>query len=101
MLGRFAIGIWARMTLRVTLEIVPLGDEANKRTIHTIDISNIAHLANFPEGALCCYRIKTDGVNQPAVVYHYREAGAIKLAADALERVVSWLKADKETEANT
>ena len=95
MLGRFAIGIWARMTLRVTLEIVPFGDEANKRTIHTIDISNLGVHGMFKDGTLCAYGTALDGIEKPFPIYHYRENGAIKLAYEVLARLLD------KPEANT
>lgn len=46
------------MTLRVTLEIVPLGIEQNKRTIGTIEISN---LASKTKAGKTRYRVKCWG----------------------------------------
>lgn len=68
---------------------MPFGVEANKRTIHTIDISNIGRLDTFPEGTLCRYRTIADGAEQKFAILHYREDGAIKLAAEALERLAN------------
>lgn len=78
------------MTLRVTLEIVPFGDEEKKRTIHIIDICNEGSKTDLG-------RTRYRAVAKPEPfrlannlpifkLAHYREDGAIKLARKALQR---------------
>jgi hypothetical protein len=74
------------MTLRLTLEIVPFGVEANKRVIETVNISNIG------EGPMIgsYYYIvehndyKNYDDNTPQLL-HWRKDGALVLAQRALE----------------
>ena len=42
------------MTLRVTLEIVPFGDEDNKKEIYRMDISNIGIVNDIGFGHVVC-----------------------------------------------
>jgi hypothetical protein len=47
------------MTLRVTLEIVPFGDETLKREIYRLDISNIGLVRNEGFGhEVCKYKVE-------------------------------------------
>lgn len=76
------------MTLRVTLEIVPYGNEALKREIEVINISN--------EGAVnlseCIYAIEHNDYKNASGktprVKHTREEGALVLVKKALEKLV-------------
>lgn len=71
------------MTLRITLEIVPLGEEKDKRTIRTIDVSNIGRYDN----RLHSYSIKVDGELINSTIRHNRDNGAERLAEKALALV--------------
>ena len=73
------------MTLRVTLEIVPFGVEAEKYTIHTVDISNVGFSGSDD---LYEYSVIKDGNRLPDTIYHYRSTGAITLVRRALEEIV-------------
>lgn len=78
------------MTLRVTLEIVPFGVEAEKRTIYTIDIGNQAsQTKNGRTRYKACVTPQPFKLASAMPVFklaHYREQGAIKLARMALQR---------------
>lgn len=65
------------MTLRVTFEIVPFGDESLKRQIDVLEISNIG-----TTGEYCDYRIHGTDLG---VTGHCREDGARELVRRALE----------------
>jgi len=73
------------MTLRVTLEIVPFGVEENKRTIHTIDISNQGRVDGSTDQ--CSYGVVLDGVPMANTFLHYRSDGAIFLAEKVLKAI--------------
>lgn len=76
------------MTLRVTLEIVPGGVESNKRTIHTIDISNIGTTRFHQEyGEECEYSIIHNGTALTETVKHFRNDGASILVQAVLDFV--------------
>lgn len=78
------------MTLRVTLEIVPYGVEAQKRTIYTIDISNQS--SQTKSGRTRYKALVTETpykliVESPILrLAHFREDGALRLAKMALEK---------------
>lgn len=69
------------MTLRVTFEIVPFGVEANKRTIHTLNIHNIGTDAlGWTE-----YSFDLNGVASTETIVHQRSEGALELARKVLD----------------
>lgn len=74
------------MTLRVTLEIVPFGIEENKRTIYTLNISN---MGSKTKGGKTRYRMLLEPpLSDPVKLLHIRGDGAVKLARKALQ----WLE---------
>lgn len=87
------------MTLRVTIEIVPYGDEDNKRIVETIDISNETYVRG-PEndyGELCDYSFISSNDRMYSYVHgeiskHRRSDGYYPL----IQRVMQALR-DKET----
>lgn len=91
------------MTLRVTLEIVPFGEEANKRTLHTIDVSNIGTIGYAPyNGQHCEYSVTVDGQCLSETLTHFRDRGAMSLAIDALDLAeMALAHADEVQEAQT
>lgn len=78
------------MTLRVTLEIVPFGNETEKRVIETINISNISFKEKSDDG--CDVYVvernsyKTYDENNIRI-HHYRKDGALLLSALALKEL--------------
>jgi hypothetical protein len=77
------------MTLRVTLSIVPFGDEADIRNIHEINISNLGQAyanGNYRYGVEVD-KYKTGEYD--AYVSHKRDDGPIALVALALKEVVN------------
>jgi len=66
------------MTLRVTFEIVPFGEEANKHEIHEVNISNLGMTpsGNYKYG-IEVNKYKTDEYD--GYVYHNRDDGPFKL----------------------
>lgn len=82
------------MTLRVTLEIVPYGDETRKRVISRLDIFNMGRASGEDVG-VCEYGIihidnekNTAGLYEETVL-HQVEHGAWDLIENALRNVVS------------
>lgn len=76
------------MTLRVTLEILPGGVEENKRTLHTIDISNIGTIRVHQEyGEECEYSVTHNEEGRTETLRHWRRNGALALAEDAINLV--------------
>jgi len=83
------------VTLRVELSIIPFGDETKKRVIETINISNLG-VAEVP-GRLTLddpeyeYVVEHNDYKKfddnTLRVYHKRNDGALRLAAEALDRV--------------
>lgn len=74
------------MTLRVTLEIVPFGEESRKYVIETIDISNIESIAF----GRCKYKVDHKGHKQTEVE-HNRQEGALALVQKAVSALVNGL----------
>lgn len=69
------------MTLRLTIEIVPFGDETKKRHLETLDISNITDNPSWEN--------EYGNVSDYIVRGHHRDRGYWKLIAKiAEERVV-------------
>lgn len=78
------------MTLRVTLEIVPFGNEAEKRVIEVLNISNRGKLNHGPDD-LYAYGIEHNKYKTgefDAFVNHHRNDGALALASYALEALL-------------
>lgn len=79
------------MTLRVTLEIVPFGDEDKKRTIETLNISNLGPDMEFDNENICEYLIEHNEYKQWSkpnlVIPHNRKQGALVLAELALHEI--------------
>lgn len=75
------------MTIRVTLEVVPLGEENQKRTIEVINISNWEQIG-FD---LYSYRIEDNIYKEFQAedqwVEHSRKDGALSLVAKALTKL--------------
>ena len=75
------------MTLRVTIEIVPFGEESQKRTIETINISNWEQIG-FD---LYNYRIEDNRYKEfredDEWVEHSRKDGALILVSKALAKL--------------
>ena len=72
------------MTLRVTVEIVPFGDESRTRTIAVFNISNIANLGD----GVCMYGVEKDKYKTQQydhTVSHRREDGYGDLVAQVLK----------------
>jgi hypothetical protein len=74
------------MTLRITIEIVPFGEEDKKRTIGVANISNV-------DGDRICnyeYAFKGDiGVASGHIFNHDRDDGAIELSQRVLTSVTN------------
>lgn len=86
------------MTLRVTLEIVPFGDEDNKREIATINISNVGEVENLGFGhSICNYNYhcsvpmaETREDRGTGTIYnHDRRDGALELVQRVLTSIES------------
>lgn len=77
------------MTLRVTLEIVPFGEEQHKRTIDVFNISNIgkAFDPNYHIYVVERNEYKT-GSHDLLKVFHKREDGSLVLVKKVLEAVL-------------
>lgn len=71
------------MTLRVTLEIVPFGNEEKKRVIETINISNLGQI-DFGVYQYGVEHNKYKTREYDVVVEHTRSDGAIKLVELAM-----------------
>lgn len=65
--------------LRVTIELVPFGDEARKRTLETIEIGNVADCGD----ELCLYEARQG--SRSVEFGHNRSEGAVACVRDALE----------------
>lgn len=78
------------MTLRVTLEIVPFGDESKKRIIETINVSNLGRYQG-DDSDLFQYVIEHNNyknyTDTTPRVSHFRKDGAICLAYKALQHL--------------
>lgn len=94
------------MTLRATIEIVPYGDESQKREIYRLDVSNIGNLRNEGFGnEICRYKAtlfgrvldyfnpapgeKWEVIDVSFIEEHNRRDGAVSLirkAAELLEK---------------
>lgn len=81
------------MTLRITLEIVPFGNEDAKRTIHTINVSNMGKYSASEHTDGYLYSVKLDGELIMENLYHSRSHGALKLAEMACVRAGQELQA--------
>ena len=78
------------MTLRVTLSIVPFGEEENERVIHTINISNLGP-ANPRYPGLHKYGIEVDKYKTEeydAYVTHFRSVGPEELVFAAIDELL-------------
>lgn len=78
------------MTLRVTLEIVPFGDEDKKRKIRQLDIFNMGYI----DRGYCEYGvIEIDSENNTGglyekTIYHVRDQGALVLVQRILDELI-------------
>ena len=77
------------MTLRVTLEIVPFGEEENKHTIGTINISNLG-----PDNAYECHLYHVHELPVAKPIRHVREHGAWWLVRRVLNEHMDRLTED-------
>lgn len=71
------------MTLRVTIEIVPWGDEGRKRTIRQFDISNMSAFGSHSQ--VDDYKVKVDLEDAFIIKDHDRRDGAEVLVARVLD----------------
>ncbi len=78
------------MTLRITIEIVPHGDERHKRTLRTVNVSNVG--ASYPDSkilvGICNYSVKENGEEVGMIPFHHRKSKATVLALRALDLLV-------------
>lgn len=78
------------MTLRVTLSIVPFGDETKERVIETLNISNTTFEEGRGPNGEDIYRVEHNkykaGRDRSPCVAHFRSDGAFKLAELAIQR---------------
>lgn len=74
------------MTLRVTVEIVPLGDESRKRELGRMDISNITYdrTKENEYGEIADYIVRSEGRSAYNVRGHRRSNGFWTLVRKAL-----------------
>ena len=78
------------MTLRITIEIVPFGIEANKSTLYQIDVSSLGTRTRKRQTRYLLEQKIPDAAPWEDASYkirHYRERGAITLARKALQRL--------------
>lgn len=80
------------MTLRVTLSIVPFGDEDNSRVIQEINISNLGPSdKNLLRSDVCEYGIEVDKYKTGEYDYrvvHDRKDGAVVLVERVLRELI-------------
>ena len=74
------------MPLRVTIEVIPGGDETRAQTLHVVEITQVAKLDDHPDGRRR-YRVDMDEVY--GTVDHARGDGALVLAAKALTKAAA------------
>lgn len=89
------------MTLRLTLEIVPFGEEDKKHTIDVINISNVTRQGSNGKTGYIGYNNEHEGeyvvehnhykeyTDDTPRVRHDRDAGALVLAKTALEKIIN------------
>ena len=74
------------MTLRITIEIVPYGDEAHKRVIHQFEVSNMGSKTPGGQTRYAGKWLNTEPWNPEGFkLLHRRELGALRLARKALQ----------------
>lgn len=78
------------MTLRVTLEIVPFGNEDNKRTIYQLNIENQGSKTKAGRARYKAILAGDRKLTWP--ITHFRENGALVLASKVLKRVAADLE---------
>ena len=75
--------------IRMTVELVPFGDESNKKTICTAEIANMGYVDKHVDPNLCKYRVVVDGdrnaLKIECEVEHFRDEGIMRLLATATE----------------
>lgn len=89
--------------MRVNIEIVPFGQEAGSKKIHTLYIANVATIKSSKTDTLCRYECWLDvdprvGPDEKrprahAALEHWRGHGPVMLtakAAMAIEKAVNW-----------
>lgn len=69
--------------MRITIEIVPFGEEIDKRTIHTIVVGNMGKVGD-PD--VYQYSIKLDGADC-GTVHHRRSLGAVNLSSIVIDHL--------------
>jgi hypothetical protein len=72
------------MTLRVTFEIVPHGDEREAYPIHTLNIHNMGN-TNSEDPDQYEYSFDCDGEASTETVIHFRSEGALELTRKVLD----------------
>lgn len=75
------------MPLRVTIEVVPHGDESRAEVLHRATITQVRALDDYPDG-LRLYRVDADGDTVVTGLAHYRVNGAVALVREALHHLV-------------
>ena len=77
------------MTLRVTFDIVPFGQEIEKYSIGQVDISNINRIGFDLYDYKCTFTLLEKGVQKPTIeeyfIEHSRKDGFIKLVKKAID----------------
>lgn len=78
------------MTLRVTVEIVPFGEEEKAYEIHRLDIFNKgpAGFGHYEYGVISFNEEKKDYGMYERTVYHRRNLGALALVEKVLREII-------------
>lgn len=86
------------MTVRITLEIVPFGQEHKKYRIHVVDVNN---MLEYLSNGKCLYRVvhqnitRNEGGLLDLPIAHLRRDGPLKLAALALLALIKGGEGDE------
>jgi len=74
--------------MRVTVEIVPFGQEEDKYTLHTLEIGNMGRATKAPDDGKtwCRYHVWLDGELVSDNVFHAREDGPLPLVEKAVAK---------------
>jgi hypothetical protein len=78
------------MTMRITIEIVPFGDESAKYPLSTINVSDIGGSSGYYDYTITKTSHNVDGTTESAyygTVTHFRNAGHLELANIVLNRM--------------
>lgn len=69
--------------IRVTIDLIPFGDERRKETLNVVEISNLETLELKADDRRCKYKITLDG-GKPKFRTHWRGRGVLALVRKAL-----------------